>query len=294
MLVSGQELIEQIAKENAGLDRKDLLSVLSFHLDVPELEIRFRDGIELTLTQIKLIRQSLTKLSEGAPLQYVTGRTDFFGRTFFCGPGVLIPRFDSETLVEIALQEFQWSDSIHFVDIGAGTGCLGLTLLLERPNARGALVEQSVDAFPFLKRNRDKMSAIDKTIPSRSEIFHADVETWAACRAEGEFDLIVANPPYIPFGDKNIDRNVLLHEPSEALFSGEGGLQHLRSWAGLSARLLKENGHCFFEIGFDQGQRARALFNELFVEVEIHKDLNHNDRVVCARQPKGRERWISF
>ena len=185
------------------------------------------------------------------PSAYITGHREFWSMDFLVGPGVLVPRPDSETLIEQALKFFPDPNApLRIADLGAGSGILLLAALKEFPKASGVGFESSPEAFVWAKQNADRL------IPGRAAIHQAD---WN--EAEGEFDLIFSNPPYIPSGDiETLAPEVSDHEPRAALDGGSDGLEAYRGLAKLLPRLLKPGGRAILEIGFGQAPDMERVF----------------------------------
>ncbi len=193
--------------------------------------------------QIKRIRDIVTRRCEHYPLQYLLGEWDFFGRPFLVGEGVLIPRADTEVLVEEALRFLEPLSAPKVLDLCSGSGCIGLTIALERPDAQVTAVEKSPAAFSYLTKNNELLCA-------RAECVLGDalvVET-----AERPFDLIVSNPPYLTGQDMAELQAEVRFEPEEALYGEEDGLFFYRELTKLYVPNLCSKGMLAYEIGEGQ------------------------------------------
>ncbi len=188
------------------------------------------------------------------PSAYITGRKEFWSMDFRVGPGVLVPRPDSETLIEEALRIFPNRNApLRIADLGAGSGILLIAALKEFPNASGIGFELSDAAYPWAKLNAQRLML------DRAEIRHAD---WGTA-PENSFDLIFSNPPYIPAGDiAGLEPDVADHEPHAALDGGADGLDAYRALARLLPRLLKSQGQAILEIGAGQAAEMELLFRD--------------------------------
>lgn len=188
------------------------------------------------------------------PSAYITGRREFWSLDFRVGPGVLIPRPDSETLIEEALRIFpDRTLPLSIADLGAGSGILLVAALKEFPNARGIGFEFSDAAIPFARLNAERHAM------GRAQIRHAD---WNSA-PENSFDLIFSNPPYIPAGEiAGLEPDVADHEPRAALDGGVDGLDAYRALALLLPRILKKGGWAILEIGAGQGPQVELLFRD--------------------------------
>lgn len=212
------------------------------------------------------------------PLAYITGHKEFWSLDFKVGPGVLIPRPDTETLIETALSLFpDRAAPLAIADLGAGSGALLIAALKEFPNARGWGFERSPDALRYARSNLEAHG-----LKPRAEILAAD---WDAAPMAG-FDLILSNPPYIPTAEiDTLEPEVRLHEPRAALDGGADGLDSYRSLGRILHRLLRPGATALLELG--QGQFG--LVEPLFQDLQTHPpvpDLAGIPRVLILKRPK--------
>jgi release factor glutamine methyltransferase len=200
------------------------------------------------------------------PLAYILGRREFYGRTFHVHPGVLVPRPESETLIEVALEAIAHRKATpRILDLGVGTGCLLLTLMAELPQARGVGTDRSEAALACARANAEALGLAD-----RVELCQT---SWAD-GVEGGFDLILTNPPYIPAGDlAGLAPEVRAWEPSSALVGGADGLAAYRAIAPALPRLLLPEGLALFEIGAGQERVLVPWLENLGFRVTSHQDL---------------------
>ncbi len=211
----------------------------------------------------------------GEPLQYIIGHADFYGRTFSVGEGVLIPRFDTEILIDTALPRLTEGEKV--LDLCAGSGCIGLTLEAEK-NLRVTLVEKYDGAFALLRKNAAALS-------SEATLLQGDIFTLTL---KDTFDVIVSNPPYIPTSDLASLSPEVQREPMTALDGGEDGLLFYRTLLQRFTPNLKTGGFLFFECGIFQSDSLKSLFHAAgYEDVSSVKDYGGIDRVVYARKPKG-------
>ncbi len=208
----------------------------------------------------------------GEPLQYITGLAPFYGREFEVRPGVLIPRFDTETLIEAALPHL--SPGMRILDLCTGSGCILLTLLLEGPEGlTGVGCDLSETALLCAAGNAKRLGASAELV--QSDLFSS---------IEGTFSLITANPPYIRSGDiGELDREVRDFEPRLALDGGADGLSIYRRILQDAALHLEEGGWLICEIGCDQAGDVKRLYEEAhFTGIRVVRDLAGRDRVILG------------
>ncbi len=215
-----------------------------------------------------IIKQRLIRY----PLQYIFGRWNFFGREFFVGPGVLIPRSDTETLMDVCLEALKDMQNPRVLDLCAGTGCIGITIKGESPSAEVTLVEKFDEALGFTRKNAAHNNTQVKIV--KGDVLHTE-------GADGEYDLIVSNPPYIDDNDMNALQPEVAFEPQTALAGGSDGLDFYRHIAKEYKTYLKKDGMLVFEVGINQASKVAEIMQENgFVNVGTRADLNGIDRVV--------------
>ncbi len=213
----------------------------------------------------------LDKRLERIPLQYILGSWWFYGREFFVGDGVLIPRQDTELLVETALELINDIPSAEVCDLCSGSGCVAVSIAGERPDTLVTAVEKYDKAYSFLEKNIAHNRA-DNVIPKKADVL---------AESFGSFDLIVSNPPYITKEDmKNLQAEVKA-EPHTALFGGEDGLDFYRSIAKNWKIRIKKGGRLAFELGVGEADAvAEILKQENFSEITLKTDLSGVQRVI--------------
>ena len=212
----------------------------------------------------------------GEPVAYLVGRREFFGRDFEVSPAVLIPRPETELLVDIALANVGAGETARILDLGTGSGCIAVTLALELPQAQVTAIDASAIALAVARRNADRYSA-------RLRFVQSD---WFDALGEESFDLIVANPPYIAAADPHLAAGDLRHEPVTALASGTDGLDALRRIIAGAPAHLAPGGQLWLEHGYDQAPAVQELlFAAGLTEVKQHRDLAGIIRVSGGRLP---------
>ena len=208
------------------------------------------------------------------PVSHILGRKGFWKIMLSVTPHVLTPRPDTETVVERVLRDFPEGRAFTVLDLGVGSGAILLSILAERPAAKGLGVDASEDALAVAREN-----AANLGLESRTALLRGD---WTRGLGDAGFDLVVSNPPYIPTGViDTLDPEVRDHEPRLALDGGADGLNAYRLLAPQILRVLKPGGRFAVEIGYDQSAAVEALFREAgAVQVTTAKDLAERDRVV--------------
>ena len=219
----------------------------------------------------------LQRLSRFEPLQYIEGRTLFLGREFWVAPGVLIPRPETEELVELMLKEIPADARI--LDVGTGSGCIAISLAKELPDALVTAWDVSPEALSVARANARKLQANVRFV-------ECDV---LACQVDevGQYDVIVSNPPYVTEAEKaDMEPNVLQWEPSLALFvPDDDPLRFYRRIAVLGRDMLADGGRLYFEINRAYGREMVEMLRTMgYVGVRVEKDLSQNDRFVIAEK----------
>lgn len=271
------EAYNNIKKElkNAGIDDDvfEAKQIIKYITGYNNSQILSNYSNELTEFQKNNLTAIMKQRLIHYPLQYILGRWDFYGRSYKVGPGVLIPRQDTETVIDVCLEVLKDAEKPKILDICAGTGCIGLTLAAETENSSVTLLEKYEEAARYLREN------IKNNAPENAKLILADVFDGAA--KDEKYDLIVSNPPYIKAEDiKNLQAEVK-YEPETALAGGKDGLDFYRFIAKEYKECLRSGGALVFEIGFDQGEAVKALMEaEGFNDIKIVKDYSENDRVV--------------
>lgn len=221
--------------------------------------------------------EAVARRAAGEPTQYITGTQDFFGRTFSVTPDVLIPRPETELLVEAALQVMKASAVV--CDVGTGSGCIAVTLLCERSDARAVALDISDAALEIARQNAHAHSVHDRIELVRSDCF-------SELEAMQQFDLIVSNPPYVAANMlSGLQREVRNHEPVIALSPGADGLSIIRRLLLEAPQFIRGHGYLLMEIGFDQGEAVQTLIdNNVWTLREILPDLQCIPRIVVLQK----------
>jgi release factor glutamine methyltransferase len=233
------------------------------------------DSDILSDPNLERLNQALVRRRNGEPLAYIVGEKSFFKSEFKVGPGVLIPRPETEHLVEEALLRIK-PGTLNIADFGAGSGCIGLSLLIEWPQAKLVAIENSPAAREYLKANIDALELLDRV--------RVDPESVRDFESTEPFDLIVANPPYVDEASFEIAANVKKFEPATALFAKENGLADIYDWIEVAHRHLKPGALLLMEIGKGQAEvlKSNPTLWVGWKSLEIKADLAGIDRVIIA------------
>jgi len=216
----------------------------------------------------------------GEPVAYIVGRREFFSLDLRVTPDVLVPRPETELLVESALEKITPNACMHIADLGTGSGAIALALAHERPRAHVLATDLSAAALEVARGNAQRLGL--------ANVAFAQGE-WCAALGERRFDVIVSNPPYVALGDAHLDAGDLRFEPVLALSSGSDGLDAIRTIASDARRHLLADGWLLFEHGYDQGAAVRAVLDANgYVDIATKIDLEDRDRVTEARLPATR------
>ena len=267
--------------ESAGVPeaRREAGSLLSFVLGKDRTFLISHADDQVDEDSLGQMREFVERRAAGEPLQYITGVQDFYGREFRVTPDVLIPRPETELLVEAAL-ELTTNKDATICDVGTGSGCIAISLLCEMPRARAVAVDKSAAALEIAKLNAAQQAVADRSVFVVSDCFDALNPN------EHQFDLIVSNPPYVSASAlPGLQREVRDHEPLVALSPGPDGLSVIRRLLAEAPFYLKPNGHLLMEIGFDQGERVRDLIDEaVWTLLEVRPDLQSIPRIVVLEK----------
>ncbi|CAN2233479.1 peptide chain release factor N(5)-glutamine methyltransferase [Candidatus Planktophila versatilis] len=263
----------------AGFAEVEAEHLLAHTLGLTRMDLHNPLTVENALTaigDISIVEETFWKLLDrrcaNEPLQYLTGVAYFRHLEIKVGPGVLVPRPESELLVESVLTHIEkLSGAVSVVDLGAGSGALALAIATEAPNTHVIAVEKSAEAIYWLKEN---ISFIDEKV----RIVESDVST----ALDGvKCDVVIANPPYIADGQE-LPTDVREHEPAIALFGGADGMKAPRLFIAASARLLKPGGFLAIEHHESQGDEIAAVLNIDFQDILLHQDLTGRPRFTTA------------
>ena len=266
LLYKGEALLKEAGITDYAIDARLLLEFV-YQISRTDLLLHPDRQVEED-AYLSLIKKRALRI----PLQHLTGETVFMGHTFFVSEDVLVPRQDTEILVEHVLKEMP--GNAHILDMCTGSGCILISLLLAKQDATGSGVDFSDRALAIAKKNAEQY----ETLESRIDFLQSDLFKTVT----GKYDLIVSNPPYIATGEiDGLSPEVKNHDPMMALDGGEDGLCFYRRIVEDAAHYLNEGGKIFFEIGYDQGEAVKELLIEHgYHDVTVYKDYAGLDRVV--------------
>ncbi len=233
---------------------------------------------EVPLTAEKELEKLVRRRLSGEPVAYILGEREFYGRMFSVDGSTLIPRPETELLVEEALAFFQERKEVRFLDLGTGSGCIAVTLAAERPLWKGVAADISSDALYMARQNARRHGVVDSL-----EFLQADF-TAPMPLARHSFDLVVSNPPYISEEEYAfLDVGVKNFEPRSALVPGPEGLEHPRAVEAAARALLKGGGLFLMEHGYLQGSACRALCPDAYwMDIRTGQDFSGKDRFLSA------------
>ncbi len=250
-------------------DLREIEDLLGFYLKLSWGQLKIKNDQILGVEQREVIIKAVERLASGEPLAYITGTKFFYKSEFLVNPDVLIPRPETEILVEEALQMVPLQDSCQIMDLGAGSGCIGLSIAKERPNSNVYLIESSKAALVVAQANREKLGL------RQVQFFHGSVgdPQFQLSNLGRQIDLIVANPPYIAQGDQRVEMRVHNFEPHQALYADNQGLMWIHKWLIWGYDYLKPGGVFIFEFGQNQEQAILALLKGMaYTKPNLVKD----------------------
>ena len=245
--------------------------ILIYATKISREKLLFSKDTKVTALQMLKIKNVIHKRRRGIPLQYLLGEWEFYGIPFKVGRGVLIPRADTELLVDTALEYISKNkNAVNVFDFCAGSGAIGIAVSVNSPSTVVTMVEKSKKAFKYLKKN---ISLLEKAQKINVKGVRADILNF---EPKEKCDLLLSNPPYIKSGDMHNLSNEVKHEPKTALDGGEDGLIFYRALVFDWSKKLKENGFMAFECGEDQANDICNLFDEINFDNETVNDYKKN------------------
>ncbi len=275
-----EKSIEYLEKNNVEENKLIAEIIISNILNIDRMMLFTKYREIVSDNDIEKIREYLKKIAKDKlPLQYLLNEQEFYGRKFYVNKGVLIPRQDTEILVEKAINivKDKKIETPKILDIGSGSGVIGITMALEIENSKVLGIDVSDVAIEISNKNREILKAKNIKIV-RSNLFENV--------SFKEFDMIISNPPYISRDEIDVmSENTLTWEPEEALFAENEGLYFYNEICDKGYEYLQKEGYLLFEIGYKQGEKVKTIMEKKgYKEIEIIKDLQGLDRVVVGRK----------
>lgn len=258
--------------ESALLDAEILLCQV---LQKDRSHLRAWPDKQLEATQLKQFKALVEERQKGMPVAYLTGRREFWSRDFLVTPDVLIPRPDTELLIELSLQLTPPDQPAKLLDLGTGSGIIAITLAAERPHSQVIATDLIPAALEIAKRNA-KRHHITNIRFQQSD--------WLDNVPDTQFDLIVSNPPYIAEDDSHLQEGDIRFEPQTALVAAQHGLQAIETIVKSACRHLKPHGHLLIEHGYNQQLLVQTIFQDLrYDKVHTYQDLSGQPRVTYGQ-----------
>ena len=259
-----------------------LAFVIEKHYQLPRSALLSRDEMELSLAALEQWRNLESKRLSGEPIAYLVGKRGFHDIELYVASGVLIPRPETEILVEIALREIQTLNRpANILDLGTGSGAIALAIAHSAPQTIVTATDQSLEALAIAKMNADQLGFSDR-------VQFAQGSWYEALKEAIPFDVILSNPPYIAAGDSHLSEGDLRFEPASALTDGASGLSCLETIILQVHPYLKPGGLVAVEHGFDQSDAVVNLMKAAQLqEIQVHKDLAGHCRAVSGRKSKS-------
>ena len=255
------ELDSEILMSKA-INKEKKFIILNFNNEIPK-------------ENLNIFNDLVNQRSKGKPIAYLLKKKEFWKNEFVVDRNVLIPRPDTEILVEQALELTKNKNKLNLLDVGVGSGCILLSILNEKKNFYGTGIDISGKSLSICRVNSHKLG-----LKKRVKLFKSNIDNFQY----GKYDLIISNPPYIKkYNLKCLEKDVISFEPKQALDGGIEGLSEIRKVISKSSELIKKNGFLILEIGFDQKNRVKQILqNKGFYIKKIVKDLSGHDRCIVS------------
>lgn len=254
--------------------RLDAEVLLAFVLEKNRSYLRAWNDKKLDTPIITHFESLLKQRQQGIPIAYLTGSREFWSREFMVSPDVLIPRPDTEVLIELCLTQIPRESAFNILDLGTGSGAIAVTLAAERPNTQIVAVDSSAAALTIAQKNAQQHHC------PNVEFILSD---WFSAIPKIQFNLIVSNPPYISADDEHLSQGDVRFEPKSALIAAEDGLLDIKKIARESQKYLKPYGSLWFEHGYNQAPAVQAILSELnYTNVQTYKDYSGQTRVTTG------------
>jgi release factor glutamine methyltransferase len=268
----GKIILSEKKIKTAELDSEILMSK-AINKEKKFLILNFNN--EIPKENLDIFNDLVNQRSKGKPIAYLLKKKEFWKNEFVVNRNVLIPRPDTEILVEQALELTKNKNKLNLLDVGVGSGCILLSILKEKKNFYGSGIDICGKSLSICRVNSHKLG-----LKKRVKLFKSNIDNFQY----GKYDLIISNPPYIKKNDlKCLEKDVIDFEPKQALDGGVEGLSEIRKVISKSSELIKKNGFLILEIGFDQKNRVKQILqNKGFYIKKIVKDLSGHDRCIVS------------
>ena len=268
----GVNILKEYKISNPQLDSQILLSN-SIKKDKKHIILNPKELLNSEQTEI--FKDLIERRKKGEPIAYLINKKEFWKDEFFVNKDVLIPRPDTELIIEQVLKIYSKNSNLQVLDIGTGSGCILLSILKERPSFYGIGIDISKKSI-----NVSKLNAKQLNLTGRAKFFHSSIDNFKI----GKYDLIVSNPPYIElYNLKYLEKDVINFEPKLALSGGFDGFSKIRKVINKAKNLIKKNGKFILEIGFNQKNKVKNILKEegFYVNKAI-RDYGNNDRCIIS------------
>jgi release factor glutamine methyltransferase len=276
LLNRSDQFLAERGIESSRLDVEVLMADL---LDMERINLYVKYDYPLKNNEIDKYREMIKKRAQRTPVAYITEKKEFMSLEFKVTEGVLIPRPDTENLVEAVIEHCSQNEikNPQIIDVGTGSGAIAVSLAHYIEDAKVVGVDISPSALKIARHNMEKHK-----LSERMSILKSDLLTEFIKREIKGIDIIVSNPPYIAKAEMDELSPEVKKEPKTALEAGEDGLDYYRSLIPQSEKIIKNGGKIFLEIGYQQAEAVKNLFGANWTEIEVKKDYSENDRIVSA------------
>ena len=272
IIKNGAKVLQKSKIPNPQLDSEILLSSL---IKKNKQYIFLNSKVVLNFGQVNQFKSLIDRRKKSEPIAYIINKKEFWKDEFYINKDVLIPRPDTELIIEEVLKLYSKEMQLNILDIGTGSGCILLSILKDRPNFYGTGIDISKKCINVSKYNANKLNLINRT-----KFIHSSIDNFK----NGKYDLIVSNPPYIELLNlKYLEKDVVNFEPKLALNGGFDGFSKIRRFIKKTSSLIKKNGKFVLEIGFNQKNKVKEiLIKEGFFINKSIKDYGKNDRCIIS------------
>lgn len=265
--------------------RLDAELLFAHVLKLERIQLYMKFDQPMQETELVVLRELVRRRIQGEPVAYILGYRDFYGYRFEVNSSTLIPRPETEHLVE---EVVKWAADkekrLAMIDLGSGSGCIGLSLLKQLPNAYLLSVDLSDKALEVAQRNAQALEVLDRVrlVHANAENIELVMASFKDFMGQKTVDVLVSNPPYISEQDLSVEENVKKFEPHSALFAADEGLALLKNWSKSYGSHLSSEAVMLMEMGMSQGAIMKSYFEslEIFKNIRVVKDLSGHDRVI--------------